>query len=489
MNNTISPRLVLGKGLLPHQIPRQRFFLEESLPENSFNVQLVYGPVEKRQVNFEGNLPGQVSTFASTLLSLSNGRYRLYATTREFGEISMGISVWESDDGLTWEPSLLGQREVTHQPSNLIFFEGLAGNQLAVGQPQIVPLRDGRWRMYFWKHGDSQVRYLTAESEDGLHWRVTGEPVLYHPGDKETREIMRAGEETEFSEEYLVRKRLLTNDATHVYYNSVLDRYECYSVWLHPAIPDRRVETDNCPGMHRLIHRRLSQDGLAWSEPELLLIPDSNDPWDLQFYFLAVQSYQDFLVGSLGYYRVEEGQQSMDTELGFSFDGGRKWHRPVRGGFIPRSHPESKLLDTVGIYASNTWIDTGEDWLCLYTDTAFPHNAKKCLTKPAAATFKKGRMVGVAAGVNPGGFLTPPFFPTTSELRLDANIKGWLRAELCDGFGRKLPGFHLMDSLIIRGDNQNHILRWKTGLPTRYLYQCVRIRFELADGVIYSFSW
>jgi len=467
------------------ELPRKGFFLKETLPENSFNIRPVYAPVQKSPVRFHGALPGQISTFASTLLASENGHYRLYATTLAAGKVSLGISVWESQDGLNWEPHFLNQVSLDGQKSNLIFFQGLTEKQLSVCQPQVVPLRDGRWRMYFWKHGDGQGRYLTAESADGLHWEVKGNPVLYHPGDTEVRALASGPP----GETYFSRKRLLTNDATHVYYHPVLDRYECYSVWLHPAIPDRRVETDNAPGVHRLIHRRLSADGLEWSEPELLLMPDRNDPWDLQFYFLAVQGYQDFLIGSLGYYRVEEGQQTMDTELCFSFDQGRNWHRPVRGGFIPRSQPDSGWRDTMGIYASNVWIDAGEDWLCLYTGTPQPHNARTPVMEPSAARVRKGRLVGLAAGSTPGGFLTPPFFPTRSEITLDAAINGWLRAELCDGFGRKLPGYHLTDSAVIKGDSQCHRLSWKNNLVERYLYECVRLRFEFADGIIYSFDW
>lgn len=165
--------------------------------------------------------------------------------------------------------------------------------------------------------------------------------------------------------EVLARKRLWTNDSTHVYFNDQLCRFECYSVWLHPAIPDRRVDVDNAPGVHRLIHRRLSEDGINWSDAQLILMPDDRDPWDLQFYFLAVQWHEDIMIGMLGYYRVEDGQQTMDTDLCFSRDG-YHWERPVRGGWIPRSEEDSGAMDTKGIYAGNFWVDLGNRWLILY---------------------------------------------------------------------------------------------------------------------------
>ncbi len=286
-------------------------------------------------------------------------------------------------------------------------------------------------------------------------------------------------------EEAARHKRLSSNDATYVYYNDRLDRYECYSVWLHPAVPDRRVDVDNAPGVHRLLHRRLSADGLDWGDPELILMPDARDPWDLQFYYMAMQWHEDWQIASVGYYRVEAGQQTQDLMLCFSRDG-RQWQRPVRGGLIPRRPGE---VDSMGIYAPNVWLDLGDRWLILYTGTPDAHNAPRESRRgvtPLGAALAKNRFVGLAAGATPGGFLTEPFIPAAPEITLDADIRGWLRAELCDAFGRKLPGHHLMDALPVHGDSEGHVLRWRDQATDAHRYEAVRLRFEFAEGVIYG---
>jgi len=181
----------------------------------------------------------------------------------------------------------------------------------------------------------------------------------------------------------------------------------------------------------------------------------------------------------------------VDMELCFSRDG-LKWDRPVRGGFIKRGKgPDAP--DSMGIYAPNTWLERQDGWLCLYTGTSQPHNAhlKESDThvRICGARFPKERFVGLAASGTAGGFLTDPFFLSRKNITVDANIRGWLRADLCDAFGRKLPGFHLMDSIPVQGDSQNHILRWNKEDVNRHRYECLRVRFEFEEGEVYSVSF
>ena len=84
--------------------------------------------------------------------------------------------------------------------------------------------------------------------------------------------------------------------------------------------------------------------------------------------------------------------------------------------------------------------------------------------------------------------MTEPFFPA-GEIRIDADIRGWLRAELCDAFGRKLPGFHLMDSIPVKGDSESHVLRWKNSSVADHLFECLRLRLEYSEGIVYGIGF
>jgi hypothetical protein len=480
---------------------RRLSFFNEALPQSARNLRHVYAPVTKLGVVLDGTTPWEqrgVASFCSTVLHLADDRYRLYYTT--VSEHEMRIAVAESADGLRWERLPLGQERRQGQDTNLIVLSGVPGNESAgaassertfetsrqnqVGQPQVLRLPDGRWRMYYWHHqhgwGRPPYIYSVAESSDGLRWHVPdyNRPALNSHW---------LGDQTALSAEArLAEKARCTNDANYVYYNPRLGCYEQFSQWLLDAIPERRVAEDNAPACNRMIQRRISADGLTWSAPELVIQADDRDPWDQQFYYLAVQYHEDWLIGSLGHYRVENAQQTQNLELVFSRDG-RHWERPLRGGFIPR---EPGGRDAEGIYPPNAWIDCGDHWLCLYTGTARKHNqhADDKLTSDCimAATWSKHRFVGLQAEQVPGGFMTPVLFPQAPEVRVDAVVRGWLRAELCDAWGHKLGGYHLEDCLPIRGDDQAHVLRWHEKSTADLRHEPLRLRFEFAEADIYN---
>jgi hypothetical protein len=506
MHNT-TWQLAQDTALPPSRTSRRQFFF--TMPAAAHDVRHAYVPLAKLGPVLVGEGAwgeAHVATFCSSIVRLDDGRYRMYYTATSTDRSEMWIAVAESADGLSWHKPPLGQHAVDGQPTNRIVFQGLE-DQHAVVQPQVLRLPDGRWRIYFWRHAPRNLRYLVAHSEDGLRWHLDDPPctALVHPnvlGPESATDGWTPGRQLRgaIGEDPWQLKALRTNDASYVYYNASCDRYEVYAPWLVPAVPDRRVEADNAPGWHRYIHRRVSDDGLHWSAPELILVPDARDPWDLQFYYLAVQWHEDWMIGSLGHYRVEAEQQTQDLALTFSRDG-RTWHRPLRGGFIPRQAaavPTPGALadptpDAMGVYAPNAWIDEGETWLCLYSGTHLPHNrawGDAARPRPImGARWSKHRFVGLEAGRVPGGFLTEPFYPQGEVISLDADLRGWLRAELCDVFGRKHEGYHLMDAVPVTGDRTAHALRWEGGDTRRFRHDAVRLRFEFVDGVVYNIAF
>lgn len=511
MNRTSSQRVradwqLARATVLPAASANRRlFFFDESALQRSRNIAFAYAPVERLGVLLEGQTeatgPLSLSTFCGSLVRLEDGRYRMYHTIYGLGK--MGIGIADSSDGLQWHILSLGQRRWDGFATEVVSIEGLGAEQDFIGQPQVLRLPDGRWRMYFWHHHHGGYFYTVAHSEDGLRWRVaTPAPFcLIDPGmagqgtwsgqDGWTPGSQGQEKPTDAQIQELWRlKGMRTNDASYVYYNDTLERFEYYAQWAVPAVADHRIEADNMANMNRYIQRRVSGDGLTWSQPELVVVPDERDPWDQQFYHLAVQWHEDWMIGSLGHYRVENGQQTQDLELIFSRDG-RRWQRPLRGGFIPR--PEGQQ-DCQGVYAPNAWIDQGDNWLCLYGGTSLRHNEaardrQARLSSIMGARWPKQRFVGLSAGRIPGSVVTEIFFPQQSQITLDASIRGQLRAELCDTHGRKHPGYHLMDSLPVTGDSPAHVLRWREKTSAPFQHDAMRLRLEWTDGEIYSLSF
>ena len=497
--------IAFAGSLSKAQNSRKQFFFREKLPDCARNIFRIYphSNIQKLGVMMEKKSQGDenynVYSFCGSIVKIDNG-YRMYYTMDVPDFSSMWIAVAESPDGLHWEEKHLGQWKDKKKYVNRIVFDNFTGNHNLIGQPQVVRDRNGNWLMYFWHH-ENGYRYTIAHSEDGLRWHVDNPPRwvfldtwLNHRLNCQTQMINGwepAGEglSAEDKEKLWHYKSLRTNDASYVYFNEKENIYEYYAQWIVPAIPDRRVDADNYPYGHRYIQRRVSEDGYRWTPPELIIVPDYKDPWDIQFYHLAVQWYEDWLIGSLGHYRVEEDQQTQDMELVFSRDG-RSWERPLRGGFIPRG--KDGEYDSEGIYPPNAWIDEGITWLCLYTGTTVKHkdatkDKDKVGSRIMAARWPKNRFIGLAAGKVPGGFLSDIFVPQGNFISIDANIRGWLKAELCDVFGRKITGYHLDDSIILKGDDTGHILRWgHNNTASSFRYDAVRLRFEFQDAEIYG---
>ncbi len=347
------------------------------------------------------------------------------------------------------------------------------------------------------------MRYVRAESDDGLRWRVTDpeRPAVMHPADLELGQnawvagLTGASEEDRFAGQRTMdwseAKRLRSNDATYVYYNEECARFEMYSVWLLPVDESTHRVTphDNAPQVLRTIHRRESADGLSWSDPEMLILADEHDPLHQEFYYLAVQPDGEWKIGMLGHYRCWE--QTMDIELCFSRDTHR-WLRPLRGGWVPRGDVDE--IDYMACYATNRLIDMGDRWRLLYRGLNRKHNhelppgVEQARAATMVAEAPKGRFAGLATTDRVLGALTLERFNLQAEqITVDADVRGRLQAELRDPYGRPLPGFELNACVPITGDSQCHILRWGDGRTSAdYRYDVVGLRIEIEDGMIYS---
>jgi hypothetical protein len=464
-------------------------------------------PVTKHGVVFDRERPADldgVMSFAGTVMQLDDGRFRMYYSCRQRKPSVFRVAVAESADGFHWDRPQFGQLDWEGEDTNHLQIGGLLRGANII-QPQVVRGPGGRWLMYCWlhEHDRGHIRYLISESDDGLNWRLTDldRPAVYHPADREVGQsgwvagLTQASPDDRFAAErkldWMEAKRLRSNDATYVYYDAERRLFEMYSVWLLPNSPatHRHTPRDNAPQVLRAIHHRTSEDGLRWSAPELLIVPDEHDPLDQQFYYLAVHRQQDWRLGFLGHYRCWE--QTMDVELCFSRDG-RDWLRPLRGGWIPRDPlPE---LGCMSVYATSDVLDLGDEQLMLYTAGNTKHNSQlpPGVEHPwrgvMAATWPKGRFAGLATSPNTLGSLAlKPFIPQCPKITVDADIRGWLRAELRDPFGMPIDGFQLADSMPVTGNSRSHVLRWQDGATTApYQYDAVSLRLEITAGVVYA---
>lgn len=459
------------------------------------NLELVPAPVEKLgPLDFPGG-PNRCASFCGSILPWQGGWRMYYSDLGDFPHHDPRIRIADSGDGLHWSAVDVGQDGAIHP-------RGLPPEEKVI-QPQVVTLPDGRLRMYFWWHGHHRGRMplLAAESDDGLDFAIINldDPCIFHPSDFHvgqtgfaaglTEAVVRTDHEAERTVPFLEAKRRRSNDATFVYFNERLRLFEMYSVWLVPNDPQSRhyVPHDNAPQIRRVMHRRTSEDGLRWSDPDLILITDEHDPLDLQFYHLAVHEIDDWRMGMLGHYRC--WAQTMDLELCFSRDG-RHWQRPLRGAYIPRGGMAE--LDHCYIYPANRLLEHGEDWLLIHDGGNFKHNYElpegvtERRTGIMAARLPKRRLAGLRTSGALRGSLELKGIPGAAAITVDADVQGELRAELRDTFGRSLDGYHLYESAAVTGDDTAHVLTWGGKTSEAYRYDAVILRLEIIDGTIYG---
>lgn len=465
---------------------------------SSHGLHLAPAPVEKLgPVDFAAReVENRCATFAGAIIPWQGGWRLYYSDTGPYPYRDYHLAIAESADGLHWEQVEVGEDGYLHP-------QGLAPEERLV-QPQAVMLPGGRVRMYFWWHGHDRgrARYVAADSDNGIDFEIVNldDPCVFHPSDFNvgqqgfaaglTAPVVQADFEAQRTVPWLEAKRRRSNDATFVYYNERLRLFEMYSVWLAPNDPQSQHYTphDNAPQIIRVMHRRTSEDGLLWSDPELILIPDEHDPLDLQFYHLAVHELDDWRVGMLGHYRC--WAQTMDLELCFSRDG-RHWNRPLRGGFIPRGGIEA--IDYYSIYPTSRMLESGEDWLMLYDGGNWKHNrelpqgVETRRTAIMAARLPKRRLAGLQTAANLRGTLEVKGIPGVAGITVDADVRGELRGELRDIFGRPLEGYHIDEAVPITGDSATHLLRWQGDLTSEpYRYDALILRLEAFDATIYG---
>lgn len=457
------------------------------------------GPVQKLGPVADTDPPAgdwALDAFSGSVLPRPGGGYRAYVTAfhrdREQFHKSRPF-ICESDDGLAWT------RRGHVQPHGMP-----AGFHGYIKQPSIVALDDGRYRMYAWFHGErrgqSIARLATAVSEDGCEFHVEcfDEPVLYHinelkrwgfePGLTPTEAFAATapGDADDTSRELASLKRLRSNDSTNIFRDPRTGAFVLYGVLFlqNPEGSPRREERDNARSLLRIITRRTSDDGLRFSDPEVVLVPDEHDPLDQQFYYLSLHEQDGYRFGLLGDYEVAE--QSMDLGLAVSRDG-RAWTRPMRSPLIPRD-PDG--FDSMSVYASDNLIDAGDDWLILYRGGRLPHNVGSRSHQEvtmALARIGKRRLIGLdTAGNRQARLLTRTLFARRPHITLDADVRGSLRAEICDAFGNPVPGYRREDAVPVRGDSRCHRLQWKDKATAPFQYEPLSLRIEATDATLFA---
>jgi hypothetical protein len=407
--------------------------------------------------------------------------------------------------------------------------------------------REGLFKMWYWARGTVDGKPLSstclATSRDGIHWEkphldvVPGTNVVLpddpeHPRNSGTvwldleevdpakrfkmfqtlawkqAELARAGWRirASFSPDGVHWRTAmdsdLSRDRTTVFYNSFRkvwvaslrtggqhgERIRAYHEGrdLETALHwrdanDRRLDVD-----------WVGADELDPARDDLALLLDSKRPFDevpSQLYNLDCIAYESVL---LGLFSIWRGQQVRplpkinEVCVGFSRDGFH-WLRPDRRAFCPVA-ANGPVWNSGNLQSSGGCCLIVGDKLYFYVGAVPKGSAFADPGNVGLAILRRDGFASMDAAGTPGGLTTRLLTFHGSQLFVNANVRGELKAEILDESGRALEPFTLENCAPIKADSACAMLSWKGADDFSKLRgKAVRIHFELSDGQLYAF--
>ncbi len=419
----------------------------------------------------------------------------------------------ESDDGITFTKPELDLFPYLDQPkTNIVLIgTGLYGhrycNSVLVDDREPDAARRYKMAYYDWSERDGRVYpgLHVAFSPDGIHWtkQPGGPQYLTSYGSRGTQPVI-AGDPT-YTETPApgkpipMRKTwqypLTMSDAVDVMYDPRREVFAIYGkMWIDSPLGGA--------AWRHAMGRTESKDFLTWSQPELLLTTDDDDPNDVEFHTSPVFFYNDryFCLNQMFIRRLKG---AMDVELMTSRDG-LKWERPFRDQFfIARSTPG--LFDSRTILTNATPVVLDDEIRFYYG--AYNQSPLDGVKSPPDQRSGVG-MVSIArdrfAGIRPATLsdqktlkqplenigqitLRPIDLGGVRELTVNADAaEGAVRVELLTADGYRVRGFTQDDAEPLTGDSIRHVVSWNgkqfTDLPPgRYM-----LRLHLQNAAVFA---
>ena len=256
----------------------------------------------------------------------------------------------------------------------------------------------------------------------------------------------------------------------------------------------------NCPLRKRLTGRAESPDMIHWSDPETVIMPDEQDPPDLEFYELGVRAYAGLYVGLLWNFRTSKATHH--PEIVFSRDG-IHYERNYRQPFIPLGPRGS--FDSVSIFTDYPIVVgdqiltyyTGRNWRSIET---LEELEGRGMAYVGLATSRLDGFVSVDGAKNHFSQMVTRSF-SFSGAQLVLNVESArqrasgadpceVRVELLTPNHEPLAGFGFEDADPITASGLAHVVSWKGKSDLSKLAGGpIKLRFYFKNAKLYSFQF
>jgi predicted GH43/DUF377 family glycosyl hydrolase len=432
----------------------KQLFLDGTFTAEANGVTLtVNRPTKTYEKNLVADQPFEDMLIGGFSVLQEDGLYRAYYSAwwrQTPSDTDTRLCMATSTDGIHWTKPKLGLIDFGGNKDNNIVFQSQTGHGYHAGTVFVDPVGppEARYKLIFL--GNDGVR--GGYSSDGVHWTEYPEVLIPHGSD--TQNV--------------------------AFYDPRLARYVAY---LRLWIPRGRA-----------ISRAESEDYLHWTEPQLILAPDEQDPPEVDLYTNAAIPYPDaanayFIFTSAFDHR---GEGPLDVHLAVSRDGVH-WTRPSREPFIPRG--DEKSFDRMALYCGRGLVTVGDE-LCLYYGgydighhVNYPNPYAGVMSR---VSLRKDGFMSYDAGDAEGRLTTLPLIFSGSRLELNVATAndGQVTVELLSEGGEAIPGFDAAAADGIAGDFLAKTVTWQGRSDLSALRgQPVCLRFLMRKAKLFAFQF
>lgn len=397
-----------------------------------------------------------------------------------------------SPDGVHWEKPILGALELGgRKDHNVVLLSGGSnqnpyfnkqGKKAFIRSVILHPNPRDENEKYVCMFFDMKKNgaYL-GYSADGIHWKCEPEPFW-----QTITDMTGWGDDSlisliydKFKCRWVVYRRVNPQESEHLVAQAGDENW--------PA-PDR--------GM-RVMAYADSPDLKHWENHRIIMIPDADDPVDVEFYGFTPCIHAQVYVGYLWIFHMAPETNTIDIQLTTSRDGIHFTRCCRREVFIPTG-PRDYYDHMITIGDQPEPIILNDQVYLFYQACNTNHSTKderspNAVVSGGLCTFTRDRFVSLETGIpQPCRVVTKPFVIEHPKLFLNAAAwgDGTIQVEVLARDWRVIKGFTAKDANIIKGNALNHPVRWKAnGDLGRLVGKEVRLKFNMSNARLHAMSF
>lgn len=452
-----------------------QLFIDDAVIESCNNLQRRYHTPQRVGIAIQPDKPWELNAtiaFGSVLRDAETGRLRMWYT-QFAGQRGIGRDILyaESVDGFHWEKPSIGLHAWNGSKDNNIVIPAdhpahPDGANVIYDPSDKDPSR--RYKLSCCKTDRDRNNYgqWATFSPDGIHWGEWVGPVVPEYGDRNTLLLDPA-----LRRPYVIFTRIPPQTMVEQYAKRIVTRLD-------------------------------SKDFLNWTQSDMILKPDLNDPLDVQFYSMVVCRYESLYLGFLQ--RLHSTEDVSDLELVSSRDS-LHWQRNAqRVAFMESGFEQSIGSTWIGV-STNPPIEMNGQLLFFYEARSASHGLPALPFMPhgviGVAALCKDRFAALSSGFVPGEVVTKPFLCPGGRLMLNLNARNHLgytemglspegtTVEVLDESMSPVTGYTLNDCSPLRGEYRQGVgVQWKNHKDCDRLRGTkLRLRFRLVHSDLYAF--